>query len=119
MVVDPFAGCGGPLASRNGRGMSDDRYQLAVTSCLDPKNAKTVVVIMEGNAFNETGENFLAWWFLLRLAVGRCTIGFGAEHANPTAYKSERTGCCRPMARNGPAGISSIGSLPDDERTSR
>jgi hypothetical protein len=30
-----------------------------VTSCLDPENAEAVVVIMEGNALNETGENFL------------------------------------------------------------
>ena len=60
MAVDPFAGCGDPLASGNGRGMPNDRYQLAMPSCLNPKNAKTVVVIMEGNALNETGENFQA-----------------------------------------------------------
>src|SRR3984957_10685933 len=59
MVVDPFAGCGDPLTSGNGRGMPDDRYQLAVPSCLDPENTKPISVIMEGNALNETGENFL------------------------------------------------------------
>jgi hypothetical protein len=59
MVVDPFAGCGDPLAGGNGRGMSDDRYQVAVTPCLDPENAETVVVIMESNSLDETGENFL------------------------------------------------------------
>ena len=59
MVVDPFAGCGDPLTSRNGRGMSDDRYQVAVTPRLDPENAETVVVIMESNSLDETGENFL------------------------------------------------------------
>ena len=38
--------------------MPNDRYQLSVPSCLDPENTKPVVVIMEGNAFDETGENF-------------------------------------------------------------
>ena len=59
MIVDPFAGCGDPLARGNGRGMSDDRYQVAVTPRLDPENAETVVVIMESNSLDETGENFL------------------------------------------------------------
>jgi hypothetical protein len=59
MVVDPFAGCGDPLTSRNGRGMPNDRYQLSVPSCLDPENAETVVVIVESNSLDETGENFL------------------------------------------------------------
>jgi hypothetical protein len=59
MVVDPFAGCSDPLTGRNGRGMPNDRYQLAVPSCLDPENAETVVIIMEGNSLDETGENFL------------------------------------------------------------
>src|SRR3984893_10611858 len=47
MVVDPFAGCGDPFTSRNRRGMPDDRYQLAVPSCLDPENTKPISVIME------------------------------------------------------------------------
>jgi hypothetical protein len=59
MVIDPFAGCGDPLTSRNGRGMPNDRYQVAVTACLDPENAKAVVVIMEGDALDQAGENFL------------------------------------------------------------
>jgi hypothetical protein len=59
MVVDPFAGCGDPLTSRNGRGMPNHRYQFSVPSCLDPENTKPVVVIVEGNALDETGENFL------------------------------------------------------------
>src|SRR6266478_2717067 len=59
IVVDPFAGCGDPLTRGNGRGMSHDRYQVAVTPRLDPENAETVVVIMEGNSLDETGENFL------------------------------------------------------------
>jgi len=30
-----------------------------VPSCLDPENTKPVVVIMEGYALDEAGENFL------------------------------------------------------------
>ena len=59
MVVDPFAGCGDPFTSRNSRGMPNDRYQLAVPSCLNPENTKPVILTMEGNALDETGENFL------------------------------------------------------------
>jgi len=40
--------------------MSDDRYQVAVTPRLDPENAKAIVVIVESNSLDETGENFLA-----------------------------------------------------------
>jgi hypothetical protein len=64
-------GCGDPLTGRNGRGMSNDRYQLAVPTCLDPENTKPVVIIMEGNALDEAGENFLGWWLLVRLHVDR------------------------------------------------
>ena len=39
--------------------MSDDRYQVAVTPRLDPKNAEPVAFIMESNSLDETGENFL------------------------------------------------------------
>jgi hypothetical protein len=60
MVVDPFAGCGDPLTSGDRRRMPYDSYQLAVPSCLDPENTKPIIVIMEGNALNETGKNFLA-----------------------------------------------------------
>jgi len=59
MVVDPFAGCSDPLTSRNGRGMPNDRYQLAVPSRLDSENAEAIVVIVEGNALDKTSENFL------------------------------------------------------------
>jgi hypothetical protein len=59
-MVDPFAGCSDPLTGRNGRGMPDDRYQFAVPTCLDPENTKPIIVVMERNALNETGKNFLA-----------------------------------------------------------
>jgi len=40
--------------------MSDDRYEVAVTPRFDSENAETVVVIMESNSLDETGENFLS-----------------------------------------------------------
>jgi hypothetical protein len=87
MIVDPFAGCGDPLTSRNSRRMPNDRYQLAVRSCLYPENAETIVVIMESNSLNETGKNFQGRWFLLSLHVDLFIIGFGPGHANPTACR--------------------------------
>ena len=39
--------------------MPNDRNQFAMPSCLDPENAETIVVIMESNSLDETGENFL------------------------------------------------------------
>jgi hypothetical protein len=49
----------GPTKCGSLRWRADDRYQVAVTPRLDPENAETVVVIMESNSLDETGENFL------------------------------------------------------------
>jgi hypothetical protein len=54
-VVDPFSRCGDPLARRDDRGVTDDRYQLAVAARLGAKNAETVLRVMKGDALNQTG----------------------------------------------------------------
>jgi hypothetical protein len=57
---------------------------------------------MESNSLDETGEDFLGQWFLLRLHVDRCIIDFGARHANPMAYRSHQARSLRDSARRRP-----------------
>jgi hypothetical protein len=66
-VVDPFAGCRDPLASRDGGGVADDRDQIAVPARFCAENAETVLLIMEGDALYKAGEHFLGRWIRLRL----------------------------------------------------
>ena len=39
--------------------MSNDGHQLAVAARLRPKNAEAVLVVVEGDPLDQTGENFL------------------------------------------------------------
>ena len=57
-VVHPFARCRNLLASRDGGGVADDRDQIAVATCLCPENAKTVLVIMKGDALYKARQHF-------------------------------------------------------------
>jgi hypothetical protein len=47
-VVDPFAGCGDPLAGGDRRGMADDGHQIAVAARFRPENAKAVLGVVGG-----------------------------------------------------------------------
>jgi hypothetical protein len=58
-VVDPFAGCGDPFAGGDRRSVADDCHQIAVAARLRPEHAKAVLAVVEGDALNEAGENFL------------------------------------------------------------
>ena len=51
-VVDPFAGRGDPLARRDGRGVADDRHQIAVSARLGPENTEAVLGVLEGDPLN-------------------------------------------------------------------
>jgi hypothetical protein len=39
--------------------MADDRHQIAMAARLDPQDAKAVLGVMERDAFDKTGKNFL------------------------------------------------------------
>ena len=58
-IVDPFAGCGDPLAGGDDRGMADDGHQVAMTARFRPEDAKAVLSIVEGDPLDEAGEHFL------------------------------------------------------------
>ena len=64
-IVDPFTRGGNPLTGRYGRGMADDRYQIAMAACLDPQNAEATVGIVKCDALDKAGEHFLGRGFLL------------------------------------------------------
>ena len=59
-IVDPFAGCGDPLAGGNDGGMADDGHQIAMPARFRPEHAEAVLGVMEGDPLNEACENFLS-----------------------------------------------------------
>ena len=58
-VVDPFARRGDPLAGGDRGGVADDGDQFAMTARLDAQNAEAVLGVVEGDALDEAGQNFL------------------------------------------------------------
>ena len=58
-IIDPFAGCGDPLAGGDRCGMSNDGHQFAVAARLCPSDAEAVLVVMEGDPLDKARENFL------------------------------------------------------------
>ena len=58
-VVNPLTGCGDPLAGGNRRRVADDRHQVAVSTGLRPEDAEAVLGIVEGDALDEAGKDFL------------------------------------------------------------
>ena len=57
-VVDPAPARLNELAGRNQRGVSDDRDEIALTSSLDAEHAEASLGVMEGDAVDQTGQNF-------------------------------------------------------------
>jgi hypothetical protein len=51
-VVDPSARRSDPLARGNGRGMTDQGDQIAMSAGLDPNDAKPVVSVLVGDALD-------------------------------------------------------------------
>jgi hypothetical protein len=62
-VIGPFARCGDPLAGRDYWGMPDHRDEISVAACLDPQNAETVLLVVEGDALDETRQHLAVGWF--------------------------------------------------------
>jgi hypothetical protein len=53
---------GDPLARGDRRRVTDDGHQIAMSACLRPENAETVLGIVEGEPLDEAGKNFLGRW---------------------------------------------------------
>ena len=58
-VVDPFARRGDPLAGGDHGGVADDGDQIAVAARLDAQNAEAVLGVVERDALDKAGQNFL------------------------------------------------------------
>ena len=58
-VVDPFAGGGDPLASRNGCGMAHHSHEVMMTARLGAQHAKAIHLVVVGDALDEGRQNFL------------------------------------------------------------
>jgi hypothetical protein len=49
--------------------LSNDGHQIAVAARLRPEHAEAVLGIVEGDALDEAGENFLSRWFKIGLHI--------------------------------------------------
>jgi hypothetical protein len=59
-IIDPFALCGDPFAGGDDRSIANDGNQIAVAARLCPENAKAVLAVVEGNALDKPGGDFLS-----------------------------------------------------------
>ena len=59
-IVDPFAGCGDPLAGGDDGSMAHDGHQIAVSARLRPEHAEAVLGLVEGDPLDKACENFLS-----------------------------------------------------------
>ena len=48
-IVDPFAGCGDPLAGGDDGGVADHGHQIALTARVSPEHAEAVLGVVEGD----------------------------------------------------------------------
>ncbi len=83
-VVRPVTGGRNPLTGGNHGGVANDRDEIAVTTRLDPNDAKAVVGILVGDALNQPGQHFPIRWLRLRLHDVHRT-GLVAETLAPDA----------------------------------
>ena len=58
-IVDPFAGCGDPLAGRDDGGVADHGHQITVPARLRPEHAETALGVVKSDPLNEASETFL------------------------------------------------------------
>jgi hypothetical protein len=59
-VVDPGPARLDELTGRNHRGVAENRDQVALPASFDPQDAEAVLVVVEGDALDKTGQN-LGW----------------------------------------------------------
>ena len=58
-VVDPIARCRNPLTGRDRCGMPNHGHDLAMTPHFGAQNAKAVLGIVVGDAFDQARQNFV------------------------------------------------------------
>lgn len=65
-VVDPLASGRDPFSRRDRRGLTNDRHKVAMAARLRSENAEPVLLVVEGDPLDQTGQDFL----LFHLAGG-------------------------------------------------
>src|SRR5208337_5583966 len=75
-IVDPFAGCGDPLAGGDDSGVADDGHKITMAARLRSENAEAVLGVVEGDPLDEASEHFLGRWFRIGLHTDRRIIRF-------------------------------------------
>ena len=84
--------------------MADNRDQFALAACLDPQNAETVLLVVEGDALDQTRQQLAVGWFGLNFhdppsPVGGVPLASTERSGNPVdsaalniAHRSTRGG---------------------------
>ena len=65
-VVRPVAGGHNPLAGGDHGSVANDGDEIAVTTRLDPNDAKAIVGILVGDALNQPGQHLAIGWLQFR-----------------------------------------------------
>ena len=61
--------------------MADNRNQFALAACLNPQNAETVLLVVEGDALDQTSQHIAVGWFELNFHEPRHRWGYPiSEH---------------------------------------
>jgi serine/threonine protein kinase len=58
-IVHPITRCRDPLAGGDRRGVADHGHEIPMSPRLGPQNAEAILGIVEGDALNESRQNFL------------------------------------------------------------
>jgi hypothetical protein len=58
-IVDPLARRCNPLTGGDDRSMPDHRDQFAVSTCLDPEDAKAGLIVVKSHALDRARQDFL------------------------------------------------------------
>ena len=80
-IGDPAAGSGGVLAGGDGRRVTDQGDQFALTLHLQAKHAKAVLLVVEGDSLNQTGE---------AVEFGGGNVGHGKRRGQPSDQRRAR-----------------------------
>ena len=113
-IVDPFAGCGDPLAGGDDGGVADHGHQITVSARLCPEHAEAALGVVERDPLNHAGENFLSrgFWRWLHEAPGSPGLSSRATPRMPRGRSRASTDWGSATKINGHSGMSSHREQP-------
>jgi len=105
-VVDPLASGCDPFAGGDDGGVADSRDKISMAACLDPQYAEAVLGVVESDAFDQAGENFM-------IRRRRWGEGSWRRQPQPPGVRFRRRWSTRPTCSVGDPAIVSSTSRPE------